>query len=247
MVGRTERAGRGHVAAVSGLVLLLLAAGLGTTSAAAASPDALSTSVTSRSSARSTADQRTVGDTQVGTRRVLATDLRVSASATGDATCRQCTGTAVTVQVLYAYGTHGLTVRNDARATSTCVTCGSSALSLQIVVTDAPQRLRASNSAEAVSTWCLGCTSVAAAVQVVLVDPGRRQLDAAGRARVAQLGGRMAALLARTASDSAGARWRLTPAEVGLSLRADGRRLVAVVQEELGGTVVAEGLVVRSR
>lgn len=208
---------------------------------------AAGTGVSAASSARPGPNERRVRDTELRTRWVRADELRVTGSADASTRCRQCAGSAVTVQVVYAYGTERLTVRNTARASASCVTCGSSALSVQVVVTDVPvgRDLVVSNAATATGTWCLGCTSAAAAVQVVVEDPQLRQLDEAGRTRLAGVGADMGVLLARTATDSAQARWRLTAGEVTERLQADGRRLVLILREELGGTVVSQGIVVR--
>jgi hypothetical protein len=109
--------------------------------------------------------------------------VRADAVATASTTCNGCGAQAATLQVVYARNARTLTADTVAAAWSTCTGCHAVALSLQIVVTRSPGIVTAANRALALNAACIGCSTRAAAIQIIVVSPSGRDLSFASRVR----------------------------------------------------------------
>ena len=84
---------------------------------------------------------------------------------------------------------------NQATARARCTRCGATAIAFQIVVVSgSPTTVVPVNTAEAVNVECTECTAIAAARQWVLVVPYQVRFTGEGRATLAAVRERLAAL-----------------------------------------------------
>lgn len=109
--------------------------------------------------------------------------VKVSTNANANA-CDGCRAAADAVHVSYLGRADTAVLANVATAWSACRDCRSEALSVQVVIVDRPSKVRAANKALALNQGCVGCTTGAAAYQVVVVSPRRQRLSAAERAQL---------------------------------------------------------------
>ena len=84
--------------------------------------------------------------------------VRADTSALTSATCDNCSGHSVTLQVVYARWTRDLEVDNAAVAWSSCTHCGGTALSVQVVVVRGTREVTANNRALATNAACGAAT-----------------------------------------------------------------------------------------
>ena len=118
----------------------------------------------------------------------IARAVRVAGSSGAPVTCDHCTGRALTLQFVYAYGASEVTADNAASAwASGCRYCAGWAVSLQIVVVRSTAAVTAGNRALAVNASCAFCRSAAAAVQLVVVVPSDRTMTNDGVAQLMSL------------------------------------------------------------
>ena len=120
---------------------------------------------------------RDVSDTSHHVTRSSAHAIHAAGSATASSTCDGCTGTAVTMQVVYARRGAAVVAQNAATAwAGGCTSCKAWALSLQVVIAWSASSVTADNRALAVNASCARCTTAAAAVQLVVVIPSGQQV-----------------------------------------------------------------------
>lgn len=119
-------------------------------------------------------------DTQYSRRRGL---VKVSTNANANA-CDDCRAAADAVHVTYLGRADTAVLANVATAWSSCRDCRSEALSVQVVIVNRPSKVRAANKALALNQSCVGCTTGAAAYQIVVVSPRRQRLSRAERSRL---------------------------------------------------------------
>jgi hypothetical protein len=133
---------------------------------------------------------------------------QADAVAAASSTCDSCRGTATAVQVIYVGKAKKGTADNLATAWASCKDCGAVSVSVQVVVVRPGTDLTARNRAQAVNSACVGCTSAAIAIQLVVVTSkhqafsrqGRQQLEALASELEAQLRGTNRTEAARTAT-----------------------------------------------
>ena len=97
--------------------------------------------------------------------------VRADTSALTSATCNDCRGHAVTLQVVYARWPRELEVDNAAVAWSSCEHCGGTALSVQVVIVRGTHEVTANNRALSTNAACRDCDTAALAYQLVVVTP----------------------------------------------------------------------------
>ena len=177
--------------------------------------------------------------------------VRASASASADTRCDNCSGEAVTFQVVYVPRSLRTQVSNTSSATASCTDCSSTSVSVQVVIART-RTLQADNSSQAINTECVRCTSNSAAYQFVLVSDRGRELSQRGRALVRAVELEMTALLASLDAPPANpaARTAQAPAD-NMSVTADntsvtaaledgGNRIAAILETEFGASVTSE-------
>jgi hypothetical protein len=121
-----------------------------------------------------------------------ARQVEVSGTASASLTCNRCTGTAASVQVVYAELATSVVARNVATAwASDCIGCRGWAVSIQIVIAKSGTAITAGNRALAVNATCVGCSISAAAVQFVAVGASAPQLSGAALERIRALRDRL--------------------------------------------------------
>jgi len=94
-----------------------------------------------------------------------------------------------------------VTANNLARATTACNGCVATAISFEIVVASGgPKAIEANNTALAVNVGCTRCSSTALAYQFVVANDRLMYLTLGGRAKLALIGAKAAALAQSGAS-----------------------------------------------
>lgn len=103
--------------------------------------------------------------------------VRADTSALTSATCNNCSGHSVTLQVVYARWPRELEVDNAAVAWSSCKHCGGTALSVQVVIVRGTHEVTANNRALSTNAACRDCDTAALAYQLVVVSPDSDRLS----------------------------------------------------------------------
>jgi len=138
--------------------------------------------------------------------------VRAATTSTASATCRRCSGRAVSVHVLYLDRAPVMRLDNVAVAwTQGCARCRATAVSIQVVVVTDPGVMKPNNRALSVTAVCTHCRARAAAYQLVvdgasasrLSDAALDSLRAWGEARTRLLRDRSSYLAQRSGSGKA--------------------------------------------
>jgi hypothetical protein len=111
----------------------------------------------------------TVTDEAFNRRSAGGWQVKADTTAVSSSTCDGCAGAAQSLQILYVPYARDVTLDNAAIAWSQCRDCRAGALSVQVVVVRAGSPITANNRASAANVACEGCTTAAAAYQLVVV------------------------------------------------------------------------------
>jgi hypothetical protein len=155
---------------------------------------------------------------------------QADAVASASATCNSCTGTATAVQVIYFGTARRGTADNMATAWSSCRDCRTTSVSLQVLVARPGTDLTIRNRALAVNASCVGCSSAAVAVQLVVITKEHQAFSRSAREQLAALASRLETEL-RATSRTKAARTAAAK-DVGLA------DIEALVRNELKPTAV---------
>jgi hypothetical protein len=120
-----------------------------------------------------------VTDSRFDLDSVVGVPVHAATTATASATCASCSGTAISVQVLYL--DHPPTGELDNAAIAwaqSCLACSAVAVSIQVVQVRDAGSLMPTNRALAVTTGCSLCRASSAAYQLVVAGGGRYHLTA---------------------------------------------------------------------
>jgi hypothetical protein len=181
--------------------------------------------------------------------------VRADSAATATSSCDGCTASTVTLQFIYARNSRTLTANNVAVAWSSCTNCSATALSVQVVIAHQAGKVTAGNRSLSLNVVCAGCTSNAAAIQIVIVTPSHREPSQAALARSEDLRAQLLAELhalplsrARTAVPATpNGRAAPTTAPVPPSMVSTTEQIQSILARDLGATSARHDIQLRTQ
>lgn len=163
------------LAAVSGVVIALVAVGSGTAHRGGGERER---GIDLTATALPTGARPDVRDRAFKVRWSHVGVVQVDTTATGSANCDDCTAEAQALQVLYLHEPRASELNNVATAwTPECKNCRSRALSVQVAIVEGGPEVVANNRSVAANVACVNCATAAAAYQLVVVGAHDRLTD----------------------------------------------------------------------